>query len=150
MDMVTKSLPPEELRRLQARDQQQAAAATKGAPEFVDGDAGRTLSVPLAFPVKWGDVTYSEVTVRRPLMREYRAYLRAVSDAVRLNGPGADDLVDQVWLSIPAIVLENLDFADATRVEAAMEGFFGRSGLPDETDEKSTSESTTGDPSPSP
>jgi len=134
MDIGTKALSVEEIERIKARDAAKVAEAAKGAPEFVSVD-GRTLVVPLEFPMQFDGVVLSEVTIRRPLMREWRAYLRACADAVQANGPGADDNVDQAWLSIPAVVLENLDFADASRVESAMEGFFGRSGLPDLTDD---------------
>ncbi|MNW20518.1 hypothetical protein D3C71_2209480 [compost metagenome] len=64
------------------------------------------------------------------------------------DGPGADDLVDQPWLSAPAVVLEAFDFVDASRVEAAQQGFFERPSSPQETgsDGESKSGSDTGEP----
>lgn len=150
MDQVTKSLSRAEIDRIEA--QRASGGTTPNAagaqPEFVRGDEGRVEVVPLDFPVTVGGVKQTTVTIRRPVMREWRAYLRACADAVQKGGPGAEDLVDQPWLSIPAIVLEGLDFADGARVEAAMEGFFGRSTSAGGTEESSPSESTTGDASP--
>jgi len=91
--------------------------------------AARVRTVPLTYPVIVDGAKISEVTCRRPTMREWRAYSRACADAVSEFGEGSDDLVDQVWLSIPAVVLESLDFVDGTRVETAMQSFFGESSL---------------------
>lgn len=128
MDMHTKALSPAEIARIEAR------SAPAPAITFV-GTGTREFTVDLEFPVEVDGAVIQRVTIRRPSMREWRAYLRACADAVKVHGPGADDLVDQAWLSIPAAVLEELDFTDASRVEAAMEGFFGRSSLPEGTAE---------------
>ena len=181
MTQVVKAASKEEIAKAEARQQEAAAqqakrdaAALLGLPEFVTG-AGfeREHSVPLLYPFTYDGVYHDKVVIRRPLMREWRAYLRECQDAVAKNGPGADDYVDQVWLSVPAIVLENMDFTDASSVEAASEGFFARSrsdqallqqGLTLEeleilkaaeaeqaemgSEEDSTSTSTAGEPSP--
>lgn len=155
MNQVVKAATPEELARVEARTnfQQAQAAMHADAPRFVDdSDGTRKIVIPLHHPVEWQGDVISEVTIRRPVMREWRAYLRACADAVKVNGPGSDDMVDQPWLSVPAIVLENLDFVDATRVEAAQEGFFEKSspaGGTETTESESTSSSTSGDQSPS-
>lgn len=150
MDQVVKAASPEDIARVEARNkfqQDMAAFSDKGAPTFVNKDDGsRVLVVPLDNPVEWDGKVISEVTIRRPVMREWRAYLRACQDAVKVNGPGADDFVDQPWLSVPAIVFENLDFVDASRVEAAQEGFFEKSPQADGKEtEASPSTSTSGD-----
>jgi hypothetical protein len=157
MDQVVKAVSPEEFARVEARNKfnaEQAALVAKGLPKFVDdSDGTRKLVIPLQFPVEWGGEVIKEVTMRRPVMREWRGYLRDCADAVKVAGPGADDMVDQPWLSVPAIVLENLDVMDATAVEAAQEGFFARSS-PANGSEKTTTEnpdespstSTTGNP----
>lgn len=127
MDTYVRAATSEEIAAAEAR----AAAAVMAAippPKFV-GDAQRTLEVKLQYPVEYDGVIYQSVTIRRPTMREWRAYLRECERAVKLHGPGADDDVNQSWLSVPAVVLENLDFIDASQVEAAQEGFFGRSAL---------------------
>lgn len=152
MDQVTRALRPEDIERLQA-----GRASTIGsvptAPatslKFVNGDEQRRLIVPLDYPVEHDGKVYTEITVRRPLMREWRAYLRACADARQTGGLGAEDQVDQAWLSVPAVVLENLDFADATRVEGAMETFFALSPSSTEGEDEPNSESTTGEMPPS-
>lgn len=152
MDKVVKGLTPDEIARVEARLKQEAVAAAKAPPRFVEREGVlREISLDLEFPVEYDGVTYEKVTIRRPLMHEWRAYLRDCAEAVKLSGPGADDYVDQVWLSIPAIVLEHLDYIDAGSVEAVQEGFFGKSSLPPDTtvDQASQSSSTTGEPSPS-
>lgn len=155
MDQVTRALRPEEIARLQAGRAAAAGQAASAPPpqvKFVNGDEQRRLVVPLDYPVECEGVTHSEVTIRRPLMREWRAYMRACADARLTGGPLAEDQVDQVWLSVPAAVLENLDFTDASRVEGAMESFFGLSLSSDEGagEEQSGSASTTGETPPSP
>ena len=160
MDQVVRAAAPEEIARVDARQKRmEAKAAAEATPvKFVnDSEGARQLVVPLHFPVEWEGAVIGEVTISRPRMKEWRAYWRACQDAVRLDGPGADDLVDQPWLNIPAIVYENLDFIDATRVEAAQEGFFERSspaggtettGMESSSDD-SSSTSTSGGQSPS-
>lgn len=135
INQVTKALSKEDIARVEARQQEEAAKAEKvaaakalGLPEFITGPGySREIKVPLLYPFTHGGVLYEEVTIRRPLMREWRAYLRACQDAVNENGPGADDWVDQPWFSVSAMVLENMDFNDAAAVEAASAGFFARS-----------------------
>lgn len=139
MDMVTKSLGASELAALQARKTAVPAASLEAAPRFVNGKEGREIVVPLQFPVERDGTVIDQVTIRRPVMREWRAYLRACADAVKEHGPNGDELVDQPWLSIPAAVFENLDFVDATRVEAAMEGFFEGSEQSDQPEAQSNS-----------
>jgi hypothetical protein len=133
-----------------AKEVEVGAVASMAPPEFVEG-AVRHISVPLDYPVVFNGETIDKVVIRRPTMREWRAYLRECVDAVRERGPGADDLVDQVWLSVPAVVLESLDFVDGSRVESAQEGFFERAKSPPETGaaDSSSSTSDTGEPSPS-
>lgn len=153
MDQVTRALRPEEIARLQAGQAPTVGFATKAPATpltFVNGDEQRRFIVPLDYPVEHDGKVYTEVTVRRPLMREWRSYLRACADARQTGGPGAEDQVDQAWLSVPAVVLENLDFADATRVEGAMETFFALSPSSIEEEDASNSESTIGEMPPSP
>jgi len=153
-DQITRALTPAQIAAIEAQNNprvEEKPAAKPPTVEFVpQEDKQLTLSVPLDFPVTVDGVLVDEVVIRRPKMREWRAYMRACFDAVKKDGPGADDLVDQVWLSVPAAVLEELDYLDATRVETAQEGFFGRSALPPET-EGTTANSTseTGEASPS-
>jgi hypothetical protein len=147
MDMVTKSLTAEQIAHLQAMPKTAAAHIAQppvAPPQFVSGKDARELTVILDFPVIFDGATITEVTIRRPVQREWRAYTRACAEAVRAGGPGADDLVDQPWLSIPAIVVENLDIIDGARLEAVMQGFLGRSELPDETESPSSSTSPSG------
>ena len=140
MDQVTRALSPDEIARVEARQKLQAGGVGKAPPRFVEREGTeRETVIPLDFPVEYDGVLYEEVRIRRPVMREWRSYLRACEDAVKERGPGADDLVDQPWLSAPAIVLEHLDFVDATRVEAAQEGFFGRLSSTQGTDEDQSS-----------
>lgn len=152
VDQVTRAATPEELARVLARknkDVEIGAVAGMAPPVFVEGKV-RHLSIPLDFPVVFNGQEINEIVIRRPTMREWRAYIRACADAVNDKGPGADDEVDQPWLSVPAIVLENLDFLDASRVESAQEGFFGRPGSSPETEgDSSTDTSDTGENSPS-
>jgi len=153
MDMVSKSLTKEQIAQIEARQASAVASsanAAKDPPRFVNGNEGRELTIALEFPVEFDGVVYAEAKIRRPLYREWRAYVRACAEAVRLNGEGAEDLIDQPWLSIPAVVLENLDLVDGTRLEAMMAGFLDQSALPDDEESSSTSQPTTGDPSPSP
>lgn len=121
MDSISKAIPADELARMQAKAPAPAPAVTFADPSM------REMQVPLNFPVMVGGNLVEKVSIRRPTMREWRAYLRACQTAVANDGPGADDLVDQPWLSVPASVLESLDFIDAARVESAMEDFTGGS-----------------------
>ena len=161
VDQVTRALTPDQIAAIERRKKQVPDQSAGPVPhlqafpspvKFVDQDnKPRTLTVELDFPVEFNGETITEVVIRRPTNREWKTYIRACTDAVRESGPGADDMVDQVWMSVPAIVLEELDFVDATRVEAAQDGFFGRSTLPPEKEESaSSSTSETGEPSPSP
>lgn len=130
MDDVVRAATPDEIARVEARQKRmEAKAAIEATPvQFLDDSEGaRQLVVPLQFAVMFDGKLIASVTISRPRMKAWRAYWRACQDAVRMDGPGADDLVDQPWLDIPAVVYENLDFIDATRVEAAQEGFFARS-----------------------
>lgn len=150
MRQVVKAATPEEIARVEAQQRQDAEVAAKASippPQFVGG-ASRETTVPLDFPMDYDGVRYEKIHIRRPCMREWRDYLRACEDAVKQHGPGADDLVDQPWVSAPAVVLEALDFVDASRVEAAQDGFFGRSSLPQGTEAagQSTSGSDIGEP----
>lgn len=162
VNQVTRALTPEQVAAIERKDSPSpmlgAAAAALSEQKastvkvkFIEKQ-GRpsTISVPLDFPVEVDGATIEEVIIRRPSMREWRKYLRDCLDAVKMNGPGADDLVDQVWISVPAAVLEELDFVDGTRIEAAQDGFFGRSALPQETEEgASSTASEIGEASPS-
>ncbi|EUB97314.1 Mu-like prophage FluMu protein gp41 [Rhizobium sp. CF080] len=153
VDQVTRAMSQQEMDRVLERKAKEVvvgAVASMAPPVFVEG-AVRHISVPLDYPVTFNGGTISEVVIRRPTMREWRAYLRECVDAVKERGPGADDDVDQVWLSVPAVVLENLDFIDASRVESAQEGFFERTKSSPETEtaDSSSSTSDTGEPSPS-
>lgn len=141
MNQVSKSLTVEQVAAIEARNKAKADVVL---PEFVAPVEQRTYTVKLEFPVTYNGETISEVTIRRPLMREWRNYLRDCKDAVDAEGPGADDYVDQPWVSIPAVVLENLDFNDASNVEAAQEGFFARSSLPPAAGQESQQTSKTG------
>lgn len=152
MDTVVKGLTPDEIARVEARLQQEAVVAAKAPPRFIEREGVvREISVPLEYPVEYDGVTYTEARIRRPLMHEWRAYLRACDEATKKDGPGAEDYVDQPWLSIPAIVMESLDFVDAARVEDEQDGFFAKSSLPRNTagEKASQSSSATGEPSPS-
>lgn len=95
-------------------------------PVFVNNNAGVMEKViKLEFPLEYDGAVFDEIRVRRPLMGEWKKYLAACQQAIQDSGPGADDFIDQPWISAPTIVLENLDFMDGTRVEQAMNGFFG-------------------------
>ncbi|MBB4092471.1 phage tail assembly protein [Ochrobactrum pecoris] len=135
MNQVTKSLSREEIARVEARKAETKTlqeAIAKTPPRFVNGDEGRLMVVDLDFPVEYDGVTYSQITIRRPVIREWRDYIQACIDAVNEHGKGADERVDMPWMSAPAAVLESLDFVDGSRVEAAQEGFFAQSTLPHE------------------
>lgn len=148
MKQVVKAATPEEIARVEGRQKLEVEAAEKAAkepPKFVAGLSRETI-VLLDFPMTYDGVEYSEIRIRRPTMREWRAYIRACEDAVKQDGPGADDLIDQPWMSAPAVLIEALDFVDGSRVEAAQDGFFGRSSSQPEAtaDGQSTSGSDTG------
>ncbi|MCO5730070.1 phage tail assembly protein [Rhizobium sp. SSA_523] len=164
-DQVTRALTPEQIAAIESSGRKNSGGFVepKLIPQnvrdvtqahrvrFVEQEGkARQVSVSLDFPVEVDGKLIDEVTIRRPSMREWRQYIRDCLDAVKKYGPGADDLVDQVWVSVPAAVLEELDFTDVTRVEAAQDGFFGRSTLPQETEEETSgSKSETGESSPS-
>lgn len=150
MNQVTRAIPADELARVEARQEKTLAEAAVEKPRFVTKGGGAFEEViDLDHPLEYAGVLYEKVTIRRPIMREWRAYLRACEDAVKANGPHADDLVDMPWVSAPAIVLEAMDFVDASRVEAAQERFFGRSSSLQEAATETPSEqtSTHGEPS---
>lgn len=153
-DQITRALTPAQIAALEAQNNprvEEKPAAKAPIVEFVpQEDKQLTLTVPLDFPVTVDGELVTEIVIRRPKMREWRAYIRECVEAVDKNGEGADDLVDQPWLSLRAVVIEELDYLDATRLETAQQGFFGRSALPPET-EGTTSDSTseTGEGSPS-
>jgi hypothetical protein len=153
-EQITRALSAAQIAAIEAQNNprvEEKPAAPVPVVEFVAQEGKQlTLAVPLDFHVTVDGVLVDEVVIRRPKMREWRAYIRECVDAVEKHGPGADDLVDQPWLSVPAAVLEELDYLDATRVETAQEGFFGRSALPRETEGETTeSTSETGEASPS-
>lgn len=153
MNQVVKAASPAEIARVEARNkkkQREQEMAALPAPKFVSTEE-RQITIDLKFPLEWNGTVYEEVTIRRPNIREWNSYVRAVADAIEEFGEEGEDRVDMPWLSIPAVVFNALDFADATTVSAAQDGFFGRSSLPDlseETTEKS-SESSNGEPTPS-
>ncbi|NTD85502.1 phage tail assembly protein [Agrobacterium tumefaciens] len=153
-DQITRALSAAQIAAIEAQNNPRVEEKPKApAPvvEFVpQQDKQLTLTVPLDFPVTVDGELVTEIVIRRPKMREWRAYIRECVEAVDKNGEGADDLVDQPWLSLRAVVIEELDYLDATRLETAQQGFFGRSALPLET-EGMTSDSTseTGEGSPS-
>lgn len=161
VNQVTRALTPEQIAAIERRGAPASAGAAAAAlaeqagasvkVKFIEQEGKpSSISVQLDFPVEVDGEEITEVVIRRPSMREWRKYLRDCLDAVKVNGPGADDLVDQVWISIPAVVLEELDFVDGTRIEAAQDGFFGRSALPQGTEEEASSAvSETGEDSPS-
>lgn len=95
-------------------------------PAFVNRNGGvMEKVVKLNFPVEYDGTVYDEIRLRRPVMGEWKKYLAACQQAIQDNGPGTDDFIDQPWINAPAVVLENLDFMDGSRVEEAMNGFFG-------------------------
>lgn len=111
------------------------------APRFVPRPGVETTRVvELLFPVEHQGKIYDSITIRRPIMREWRAYLRATDEAAKQGGPAAADLIDQPWLSAPAVVLEGLEFTDAARIEVEQERFFGVSTLPSVTETDATDE----------
>jgi hypothetical protein len=120
---VTKALSREEIEAIEAKKAMEAAKPAP--PSFVDTGKPRTISIPLEWPIAYDDVTYNEVVIRRPQLAEWRKYLQDCADAVMQHGPGADDNVDQPWLSVPAIVYNSLDTKDGLRVDAAQDDFFG-------------------------
>ncbi|NKW09932.1 hypothetical protein HGG76_11510 [Ochrobactrum tritici] len=90
MNQVTKSLSREELARVEARNAEAKTlqeAVAKQPPRFV-GDGGRRRWSSLDFPVEYDGVVYSEITVRRPIMREWRDYLQECAEAVKEHGKG--------------------------------------------------------------
>lgn len=135
MNQVTKSLSREEIARVEARQVETKTlqeAIAKTPPRFVDEDGKRQMVVDLEFPVEYDGIVYKRITIRRPIIREWRAYIQACAQAVKEHGEGGDETVDMPWVSAPAVVLESLDFVDGSRVEAAQEGFFAQSTLPHE------------------
>jgi len=148
MVMVTRAVRPEDIARLGAGVASPVPKMPAAVVKFVGGMDGRELTVPLAYPVEVDGELVAVVKIRRPVMREWRAYLRACADAVRINGANADDLVDQPWVSISAATLEELDAIDASRVESAMESFFEPSASMGAAESESSTP-TTGEESPS-
>lgn len=122
---VTKALSREEIEAIEAK--KAAEAARPAPPVFVETDKPRSITVPLDWPMAYDGVTYKEVVIRRPQLAEWRQYLRDCADAVAERGLGADDDVDQPWVSVPAVVYNALDTKDGLRVDAAQDGFFGES-----------------------
>jgi hypothetical protein len=118
----------EQHQEMQPAPEAGAGPAQTASPSFVKREGIELeVAVPLNFPVEYGGIVYEEVRIRRPLIREWKAYLRACDDAEKRDGPEASDLIDQPWVNTPAIVLESLDFVDAARVEKAQGEFFERS-----------------------
>ncbi|QYM73233.1 hypothetical protein K1X45_01940 [Pseudochrobactrum sp. Wa41.01b-1] len=127
MNRVTRALTAEEIARVEARTTKQnyVGEEQKASPTFVSNDDNaRKITIPLEFPVKYEGVTYEEITVQRPILKVWKQYLLDCAEAVQKYGLGADDDIDQPWVSAPAWVINHLDFVDGSRVEAAQEGFF--------------------------
>lgn len=139
MNQITTALSPEQIAKIEAhqaakveREANRTSAAHKPQVEFVNPPKPREITYRLMFPLKVDGKLYEEVTLRRPSMREWRAYLTACEEAVKAGGPGADDLVDLPWMSITAAVIEELDTHDGLALEATQMGFFGSASLPQE------------------
>lgn len=127
MNRVTRALTAEEIARVEARTTKKndVGAEQKTAPTFVSTDvSARLITIPLEFPVEYNGVVYTEITVQRPILKDWKQYLLDCTEAVQKYGLGADDDIDQPWVSAPAWVINHLDFVDGSRVEAAQEGFF--------------------------
>jgi hypothetical protein len=133
MDQVVKALTPAQIAAIEAGHVDKARRAevvAKAPPKFVGDEQDRTITLTLEFPVEWDGVTYTEITVTRPTIKTWRAYMRAVGEAVAAHGPDAEDTVDQPFVSAPAVVVNALDFVDGGRLEGVIDGFFERSSLP--------------------
>lgn len=130
MDQVTTAVPRAQLEAFQRQQAEGERLASVQPPKFVDAD--RSITIELGFPIEYDGKVYDKVTVTRPTIRQWRQYMSDVADAVKKGGKDAEDLVNPPYLDVPAIVYNSLDFLDGTRVDAAIDGFFGRSSLPDE------------------
>lgn len=158
MDQIVKALTPAEIAAIEARQtdkERRAEVETKAPPKFIGDENDRKVTLTLEFPVEWDGILYTEITVIRPTIKVWRAYTRAIAEAVAAYGPDAEDTVDQPFLSAPAVVVNALDFVDGGRLEGVIDGFFERASLPsEETDETSevpedtSSTSDSGEPSP--
>lgn len=133
MNQVTKSLSRDDIARVEARNAEKAKtlqeAVAKAPPRIIDAEGKRTMIVDLYFPVEYDGAVIDKISIQRPTLRVWRNYIAAVAEAVKQHGPGADDDVDMPWVSVPAAVINGLDFVDGERIEAAQEGFFAQSTL---------------------
>jgi hypothetical protein len=130
MDQTVKSLSREQIEAYERSKVEAERVANIEPPTFVDQD--RSLTIDLMFPLKYDGKVYEKITVTRPTIRQWRKYMANVSDAIQKGGSEAADSVDPPYLDIPAIVYESLDYIDGSRVDAAVDGFFGRSSLQEE------------------
>lgn len=129
MDQVVKAVPRAQLEAMERQTTERERLASVAPPAFVDQE--RSFEIELAYPIQYDGVVYERVTVTRPTIRQWRKYMAAIADAVQVGGEDAGDLVDPPYLDVPAVVYNALDFLDGSRVEAAVDGFFGRSSLPE-------------------
>lgn len=159
MDQIVKALTPAEIAAIEARQVQAQAGGGGGEktppPKFIGDEEDRKITLHLEFPVEWGGVTYTQITVTRPTIKVWKAYTRAVAEEVAKHGPDAEDTVDQPFVSAPAVVINALDFIDGARLEGIIDGFFERTSLPSEetgetseVPEDTSSTSDSGAPSP--
>lgn len=140
MDHVVKAVPKEQLEAHERKKAEEARLAAILPPQFVDQE--RSVTIPLSHPVIYDGKTYSEVTITRPTLRQWRKYMRDCAQATLEHGEDGADLVDPPYLDMPAVVYNGLDFADGTIVDATVNGFFGASSSPEEGTEDETSSST--------
>lgn len=149
MDHVVKAVPKEQLEAFERKKAEEARLAAIVPPQFVEEE--RSITIPLSFPVTYDGKTYTEVTITRPTIRQWRKYMRECAKATLEHGEDGADLVDPPYLDMPAVVYNSLDFSDGTIVDATVDGFFGASSSPEEgtEDETDSSTSMTGEPSPS-
>ncbi|TAA54642.1 hypothetical protein [Shinella sp. JR1-6] len=161
MDQIVKALTPAEIAVIEAREAQKQAEGGGGGkmkpppPKFIGDEEDRKTTLVLEFPVEWGGLTFTEITVTRPTIKVWKAYTRAVAEAIAKFGPDAEDTVDQPFITAPAVVINSLDFIDGARLEGVIDGFFDRASLPNEetaetseVPEDTSSTSDSGEPSP--
>lgn len=98
------------------------------APAFVNA-AGRSLRVPLVWPLDYAGVTYTAITLRRPGSKEIGLYYEQLAEQSKVDEDAPlyfPIFVDDEGAPVPNAVIAKLDDDDRTDVMARVRDFLPR------------------------
>jgi len=95
----------------------------------MENSVSKPISIRLTEPVEWQGQKITELSLRRPKVRDLR-----IMEETATTKPGQLDqgaAMVALLTGIPAEAIEELDAADFTKVSEAIAGFFGKGVAPE-------------------